>query len=171
LATSFAAAAGGNLSGNYAAALPLPDRVKAVYDVVEPDPFGAGAVVRWVNYRLYQGKQAISSSSDEIIRKARIQEKLLYSYGQRPPEKGPSPAGGVFEDGIGTRGKEPFGLTQEFFAILQGKPPIRVQIEPCIANGTFGPPRWENINKVTSLTVLISEDAGSTSARSCGSQQ
>jgi hypothetical protein len=45
---------GGNASGNNAAVQPLPDRVKAISDIVQPDqcPFCQGVYVRNIVYKL-----------------------------------------------------------------------------------------------------------------------
>ena len=97
---------------------------------------------------------------------ALVKEVLLYSYGQKPQpsESGP---GDDFYDEYGTRGKGPFGETQQFFVRLPGSRNYRVQIEPCTASNTFGAPVWQNIVKAAAQTVLINDDAGSTEGRVC----
>jgi hypothetical protein len=161
LATSFCVEQGGNLSRTPTAAEPLPDRVLALYDVVGPDPLGNGSVLREIEYTLYQGTKKFAPDKNTVI-----QEKLIYSYGQEPLA-GRSPAGQPFDDFIGARGKGPFGLTQQFTVSPPGTRAYRVQIEACNADGTFGKPSWQNINIVTSQTVLVNGDPGSTTARTC----
>ncbi len=150
-----------NPSGNLTAAQPLPDSVKAVYDVVGPDPLGNGAVMRDITYVPYQGKRQAVASQNVVIA-----EKLIYSYGQQPEPSQTNP-GAPFYDEIGTRGKGPFGLTQQFFLVLPGIPRFRVQLVPCTAAETFGAPVWQNVIKATTQTVQINNDQGGTEARTC----
>ncbi len=79
LAATFWAFAGANASGNQAASQPLPDRLKATYDIVKPDPLGGGAVLRNITYSLYQGIHLVPPAHQAVIK-----EHLLYSYGQKP---------------------------------------------------------------------------------------
>ena len=151
-----------NNSNNSAAAQPLPDRVKAIYDVVGPDPLGAGAKKRDINYLLYQGRNRFPP-----LKQAVIKEKLIYSWGRQQPQPSPSKPGQVFSDELGTRGQGDFNLTQQFFATLPGGRDYRVQIEPCIDTNKFGKPVWQNIVQARSQTVLINDDAGSTAGRKC----
>ena len=159
LATSFWAVAGANASENNAAAQPLPDSVKPIYDVVGSDPLGAGAVLRSIDYAAYQGSSQIPLSKGVVIK-----EKLIYSYGQQPQ---PSSQTGVFQDQVGTRGQGDFGLTQQFFLGVSGYRYYRVQIMPCTATNTFGTPTWQSVINATSQTVLINQDPGSTNGRTC----
>ena len=170
LASSFWAAAQANLSGNLAAAQPLPDRVNATYDVVQADPLGGSeSVFRSITYTLYQGRHRFLASNGQS---PIIAERLLYSYGQHPTAA--SVGGVAYYDQVGTRGKGDFGLTQQFFVTLNGARPYRVQIMPCTSvtvNGLvgyrFGKPTWQNINNVTTGQVLINGDPGSTDGRAC----
>jgi hypothetical protein len=142
---------------------PPPDRVKAIYDIVAPDscPQCAGVVVRSINYRLFQGAHTYAPSKNAVIK-----EKLLYSYGQHPQESLGNP-GQVFQDGVGTRGTGDFGLTQQFFANVPRDRDYRLLIEPCTAANTFGSPVWQNIIRATAQTVVINDDPGSTTGRTC----
>jgi hypothetical protein len=161
-ATTFWALQGGNMSYTPTAAQPLPDRVQAMYDVVTPDPLGAGAVLRNITYSLYQGSGPFRPSANAVI-----EENLVYSYGQKPKNHDKSKPGGQFLDGVGTRGNGPFGLTQQFLVDLPGLRQYRVRIVPCVAWKTLGEAVWQNINKVTDQTVMINDDAGSTEGRNC----
>jgi hypothetical protein len=167
LATSFWAFAGANNSDNSTAAQPLPDRVKAIYDGVSPYPGGAGAVQRNITYLPYQGPHQVPNSKQAVIT-----EKLLYSYGQQPSPSYTKP-GEPFDDVISTAGKGSFGITQQLFVSLPGSRSYRVQIVPCAAApsppppNAFGTPAWQNIIKATDQTVLINQDPGSTTARTC----
>ncbi len=153
-----------------AAAQPLPDLVKAVYDVVSPDPLGSGAFLRSITYLPYQGARLAVASQGVVIT-----EKLKYSgKGQQPQPSATNP-GVAFYDEVGTRGKGDFNLTQQFFL---GVPQSRirnyqVKIVPCIATNTpgtpytFGTPVEQNVIKATAKTVLINEDPCSPEARTC----
>jgi len=143
------------------AAQPLPDRVKAIYDVVSTDPLSGGAL-RNITYLAYQGNIFFPPSRNAVII-----ENLLYSYGQKPKNNDKSNPGDQFDDGIGTRGGGPFGLTQQFLVKLPSTREYRVQIVPCIATKTYGKAVWQNINEVTDQTVLINKDAGSREGRNC----
>jgi hypothetical protein len=160
-ALSLWASAGGNPSMTASAAEPLPDRVRAIYDGVGPDPLGNGAVLRSVNYQAYLGSRALPNSRNAVIR-----EKHLYSYGQQPQPSHSDP-GQVFEDEYGTRGGEPFGLTQQFLLSLPGIREYRVKIQPCVADRTPGPLEWQNIVHATAHTVSINQDIGATEGRRC----
>ncbi len=164
LAASFWAFQGANNSGNYAAAQALPDRVKATYDLVGPDPLGAGSVLRNITYELFQGTYRYPGSKNAVIK-----EVLLYSYGQKPQPSESNP-GEAFEDEYGTRGKGSFGETQQFLIRLPGYRSYRVRIEPCTDGNAFGNPTWQNIVNATDQTVLINQDTGSTQARTCRPQ-
>ena len=85
LATSFWAFQAANNSANLAAALPLPDRVEAITDVVVPDPLGlfAPTVKRQIDYKLYQGTQQVPASKNAVI-----SEHFIVLFG--PPPDCPS---------------------------------------------------------------------------------
>ena len=159
LATSFCAVSGGNESANSTDAQPLPDGLKAIYDGVGPDPFGAGTVLRSLNYQPYQEQPPFRRLKGVVIK-----EKLIYSYGQKPQSSNQT---AVFEDQVGTRGQGDFGLTQQFLLGVPGYREYPVQIVPCTAPNTFGTPSWQNIIRATSQTVLVNQDPGSTNARVC----
>jgi hypothetical protein len=161
LATSFWAFQCGNASGNCAGAQPLPDRVKAFYDVVGPDPLPPGAALRKINYQLYQGVHIFPPNKQAVIK-----EFHIYSFGPHPQTSQSGP-GAAFEDEIGVRAGNSFGLTQQFFASLPGTRDIRLQIVPCVATNTLGDATWQNVILASSQTVSINNNAGSTQARTC----
>ncbi len=101
------------------------------------------------------------------VRASEFKENLVYSYGQKPKNHDHSRPGDEFDDGIGTKGSGPFGLTQQFLAKLPNTREYRVRIVPCIATKTYGTEVWQNINQVTDQTVLINKDAGSKDGRNC----
>jgi hypothetical protein len=163
------------------AALPLPDRVKALSDIVEPDPVGllAPTVVRKISYTLYQGTTPVAASRNAVI-----SEHLIVSYGPTPTTCDPpntpnqfycssSHSGQPFPDEIGTRNHGDFGRTQQFFARLPGLRDIRVQIQRCIAQGTFADAAWQNLLNASNQTVSVrsttadTPDTGSTQGRTC----
>ena len=161
LATSFWAFAGGNTSDNYAAAEPLPLVVKVTYDIVQPDPIGSGAVLRNVNYRLFQGDHTFPSNNGAIV-----SEKLKYISGQQP-SAGSSEKGKDFDDIIGTRGGGPFVLNQSFVVAIPGTRPYPIKIERCTPQGVWAPPIDENNINAQLKQVLINGDPGTTAGWQC----
>lgn len=83
------------------------------------------------------------------------------------PSSPPGKPGGEFDDELGTRGKNDFALTQQFFGSVPGFRDYPVRIVPCIATNQPGDPKPKNVVKATSQQVLINDDPGSTTARTC----
>ena len=157
-ATTFWAFQGGNMSYTPTAAQPLPDRVKAMYDGVNP---GRTSVTRNITYSLYAGSNLYPPSKNAVIG-----EKLAYVSGQKPaPSSGPP--GGQFDDEISTLGRGPFHITQQFVVKLPLTREYKVRIVPCIAFRKFGADIEQNDIYAADQTVSINNDGGSTEGRNC----
>ena len=166
LASTFWAFQGGNYSKSATAATPLPDRVYAVSDVVQPDPFGPGSVLREITYALYQGRNTYPPQDRAVI-----QEHLnITSFSGNPsdrPKESASDPGKRFEDQVGTRGKGDFTLIQRFYARLPKMREFPIKIIQCIDTNRFGKEIEQNKIQASNAQIQINEDSGSTTLRTC----
>jgi hypothetical protein len=122
-------------------------------------------VTRAIDYELFQANHEFPSGKNAVI-----EELLIPKYGPPPSLTSDSKPGEFFMDTISTNSTSAsgnFGVRQQFFAIVPGMRKYRVLVVPCTASNSFGTAVWENLNQVSTQTVLVNKDAGSTTERVC----